>query len=83
MSFKEARIAAGYSQEALAESVFVVRQTIGNIENGLALPSLPLAILICKKLGCSWDIFFRDGELENYIRQMKQRADNRISWNRL
>lgn len=55
---KEARIAAGLTQQELADQVYCIRQHISRIEQGKAVPSLPLARSICNVLGCTWDIFF-------------------------
>lgn len=57
-TLKEARIAAGLTQQELADQVYCIRQHISNIEQGKAVPSLPLARAICKVLDCTWDIFF-------------------------
>lgn len=57
-NLRETRIAAGLTQEQLASKVYVVRQTISNIENGRMMPSLELAKAICDELNCTWDIFF-------------------------
>lgn len=57
-NLRETRIAAGLTQEQLASKVYVVRQTISNIENGRIMPSLELAKAICDELNCTWDIFF-------------------------
>jgi putative transcriptional regulator len=42
------RIAAGLSQQALAEAVNVSRQTINSIEKERYLPSLPLAMALAR-----------------------------------
>lgn len=42
------RVAAGYSQEELADLVGVTRQTIGLIEAGKYNPSLKLCLLLSK-----------------------------------
>lgn len=60
MNLKEARENKKLTQEQLAEKVGVIRQTISNIETGVALPSLPIARSICSVLGCTWDIFFNE-----------------------
>lgn len=48
---KIARIEKDFSQEQLAETVGVTRQTIGMIEAGKFNPSLQLCIGICRALG--------------------------------
>lgn len=49
-SLKEIRIANELSQETLAESVGVTRQTIISIEKGSYQPSVGLALKLSKKL---------------------------------
>lgn len=49
-NLKEIRVANELSQEALAESVGVTRQTIISIEKGVYQPSVGLAIKLAKKL---------------------------------
>ena len=45
---KQVRIAAGYTQEELADLVGVTRQTIGLIEAGKYNPSLRLCLLLSR-----------------------------------
>lgn len=47
---KEIRVKSGLSQEGLAESVGVTRQTIISIEKGVYQPSVGLAVKLAKKL---------------------------------
>jgi putative transcriptional regulator len=47
---KEIRVANNLSQEALAESVGVTRQTIISIEKGVYQPSVGLALKLANKL---------------------------------
>lgn len=47
---KEIRVANEFSQESLAESIGVTRQTIISIEKGSYQPSVGLAIKLAKKL---------------------------------
>jgi putative transcriptional regulator len=49
-NLKEVRTANTLSQEALAESVGVTRQTIISIEKGVYQPSVGLAIKLAKAL---------------------------------
>lgn len=49
-NLKEIRVTNELSQEALAESVGVTRQTIISIEKGVYQPSVGLAIKLAKKL---------------------------------
>ena len=51
---REARQAKGLSQEALARKANVSRETIRNIENGLSVPNVLLALLIGSLVG--WGI---------------------------
>lgn len=55
---KAARIAAGLSQQGLADAVGATRQTIGLIEAGRYNPSLKLCTAICKTLGKTLDDLF-------------------------
>ena len=65
IDLKKRREAAGMTQEALAEKVGVVRQTISNIECGLAFPSVPVAQAIAEILEFNWFEFFTADEKEN------------------
>lgn len=58
IKLKLARISLGMSQEQLAESVGVVRQTIGLIEAGKYNPSLNLCLALCRVLGKTLDELF-------------------------
>lgn len=53
-----ARIQVGMTQEALAKSVGVSRQTIGLIETGNCNPNLELCIKICRVLEKTLDDIF-------------------------
>lgn len=59
---KIARIEADMSQETLAKSVGVTRQTIGAIENGSYNPTLKLCIQICKATGKTLNDLFWEEE---------------------
>lgn len=61
---KIARIEKDFSQEQLAETVGVTRQTIGMIEAGKFNPSLQLCIGICRALGKNLDELFWEEEEE-------------------
>lgn len=67
IDLKKRREAAGMTQEALAEKVGVVRQTISNIECGIALPSVSTALAIAEILDFNWFHFFSsvEDEVEN------------------
>lgn len=58
---KIARIECDMSQEDLAKTVGVTRQTIGLIENGNYNPTLNLCVAICKALGKTLnDLFWEE-----------------------
>lgn len=58
LKLKSARAAMDMSQQALAETVGVSRQTINAIEKGDYNPTLNLCIDICKALGKTLDEIF-------------------------
>lgn len=62
---KIARIEKDFSQEQLADTVGVTRQTIGMIEAGKFNPSLQLCISICRALGKTLDDLFWEEESED------------------
>ncbi|SHN83238.1 helix-turn-helix transcriptional regulator [Desulfitobacterium chlororespirans] len=65
LRLKGARAGLDMSQEQLAETVGVTRQTIGMIESGKFNPSLQLCIAICRALGKTLnDLFWEDDEHE-------------------
>lgn len=55
---KATRIAAGLSQQGLADAVGATRQTIGLIEAGRYNPSLKLCTAICKTLDVTLNDLF-------------------------
>ena len=57
-NIKEIRVANNLSQEVLAESVGVTRQTIISIEKGSYQPSVGLAVKLAKKLNKSVESLF-------------------------
>lgn len=57
-NLKEIRTEHNLSQEALAESVGVTRQTIISIEKGVYQPSVGLAIKLAKKLNKTVESLF-------------------------
>ena len=57
-NLKEIRVANELSQEALAESVGVTRQTIISIEKGVYQPSVGLAVKLAKKLDKTVELLF-------------------------
>lgn len=64
-AMKEARIAAGLSQNALAWRLGVTRQTINAIENGDYNPTIRLCIGICRELGVTLNDLFWTEESKN------------------
>lgn len=65
LKMKAARAGLDMSQEQLAETVGVTRQTIGMIEAGKFNPSLQLCVAICKALGKTLnDLFWEDDKNE-------------------
>ena len=55
---KEHRIRRGLTQEGLAQTTGVSRQSINAIERGRYVPSLPLALRFARLFGCSVDDLF-------------------------
>ncbi|MBQ8093427.1 MAG: helix-turn-helix transcriptional regulator [Clostridia bacterium] len=58
LKMKAARAEMDLSQDELAQSVGVTRQTIGMIEAGKFNPSISLCIAICKTLNRTLDQLF-------------------------
>lgn len=58
VDLKKIRSEKGMTQEQLAAAIGVVRQTISNIECGLALPSITNAQAIAQVLDFDWTNFF-------------------------
>ena len=61
LKLKSARAMLDMSQDQLAKSVGVTRQTIGMIEAGKFNPSLNLCVAICKTLGKTLNDIFWEG----------------------
>jgi len=55
---REIRLGRGLTQEALAQSVGVSRQSINSIERGRYTPSLALALKFARAFDCSTDELF-------------------------
>ena len=55
---REIRLESGLTQEALAQSVGVSRQSINSIERGRYTPSLALALRFARAFDCSTDELF-------------------------
>ncbi len=64
-AMKEARIAAGLSQNTLAWRLGVTRQTINAIENGDYNPTIRLCVGICRELGVTLNDLFWNEESQN------------------
>ena len=62
LRLKSARAALDMSQQQLADSVGVSRQTINAIEKGDYNPTIKLCIAICKVLGRTLDDLFWESE---------------------
>ena len=58
LKLKAARVALGMSQQDVANSLGVSRQTIGAVESGDYNPTINLCIAICKLLGKTLDELF-------------------------
>lgn len=55
---KAARVNAGYSQEAIAEKMGVIRGTVHNWETGKTDPSVPAFKMFCELCGLTEDDVF-------------------------
>ncbi|MEP6916084.1 MAG: helix-turn-helix transcriptional regulator [Acidobacteriota bacterium] len=55
---KELRTARGWTQQQLATTVGVSRQSINSIECNRYVPSLPLALTFARVFACSTDEIF-------------------------
>ena len=62
LAMKQARAEKGLSQEALAATVGVSRQTINAIEKGDYNPTIRLCISICRVLGLTLNDLFWEEE---------------------
>jgi putative transcriptional regulator len=58
LKMRAARVAAGLSQQDLADRIGATRQTIGLIEKGMYNPSLKLCLAIAHALNTSLDELF-------------------------
>ncbi len=64
LKLKAARAAMGLTQQGLADTVGVTRQTIVAIEKGDYNPTVKLCIQICQALGKTLDDLFWPGAQE-------------------
>jgi DNA-binding XRE family transcriptional regulator len=51
LKLRAARESAGFTQEAAGDAVGVIKQTISNVENGIALPSANILARLCALYG--------------------------------
>lgn len=58
---REARTKAGFSQEELARMLGVSRQTIVNIEKGITIPNVLLALAIAAAVAWAVSELFKEG----------------------
>lgn len=56
---KELRVERGWTQQQLADSVGVSRQSINSIERNRYVPSLLLALMFARVFACSTDDIFK------------------------
>lgn len=61
-NIRDARLAAGLTQDELAERVHVARQTVSNYETGFSRPDVDMLVLLSDALGVSIDALVRGGE---------------------
>lgn len=62
---KDARLLKGFSQEDLARRVNVSKETIRNIEKGLSIPNVLLAIALGALLGVAVTELFKERGVDN------------------
>lgn len=68
---KKYRHAVDMSQEALAESVYVTRQTVSNWENGKSYPDIHSLLMLCELFNISLDILVK-GDIKEMKGQIKK-----------
>ena len=79
---KKYRTEAGLSQDALAEKIFVSRQTISNWETGKNYPDINSLLRMSEVFGVSVDTLLK-GDVEvikEMVNQDDQREFNKLSW---
>jgi putative transcriptional regulator len=57
-TIKDERTRLGLTQADLAEAIGVSRKTVNTVENGVFVPSTPLALKLAKALGCTVEQIF-------------------------
>ena len=75
---KKYRLDSKLSQEALAEKVFVTRQTISNWENGKNYPDINSLVLLSTLFGVSLDTLVK-GDLEEMKEEIKAKDIKRFN----
>lgn len=76
---KKLRLESKWSQEELAEKVFVTRQTISNWENAKNYPDINSLVLLSNLFGVSLDILVK-GDLEEMKEQIKAEDIKRLNF---
>ena len=81
---KEARIKKGMTQQQLADSVYVTRQTISKWETGETIPDIRqckrLAVLYQMSLDELIDFDINTAEIQEMIKKSGEKADEKINW---
>jgi transcriptional regulator with XRE-family HTH domain len=79
---KEERITKGWTQDELAEKLFVSRQSVSKWENGLNYPNIEIIIKISDLFGLTIDELLRsDDELtKQVIKESKQLAHPKLKF---
>jgi len=77
---KDLRKKRELSQEELADKLGISRQSIIALEQGKSMPSLPLAVSLCKFFDTAFEeIFDFEREVENHLESVFQADDNMIN----
>lgn len=79
---KKYRSELGLSQDALAEKIYVSRQTISNWETGKNYPDVNSLIRMSEVFGISVDVLLKGDveEIKEMIKKEDQNEFNRLSW---
>ena len=75
-NISERRRAGGLTQEDVASSLGVSRQTVGKWESGRAIPELEKLIALCDLLGCSLDELLEVFGIERSLSRKGNPYDN-------
>nr|WP_248285490.1 helix-turn-helix transcriptional regulator [Staphylococcus lugdunensis] len=76
---KKYRIQQGYSQEVLAEKLYVSRQTISNWENNKSLPDIHNLLMMCSLFNVSLDDLVK-GDVYQMDREVVRKEMNKWTW---